>query len=112
MFRDDALNQSLDIVMIPLLDSRGRITNVTNALNQVTSYEYDLAGSLKKIIYPDTNFVLFTYDLAGRQTKIKDPRGYETILAYDAAYRLTSETNAANNVTSYAYDAIESDRRD
>ena len=50
----------------------------TNALNQTTSYEYDLAGRSKKIIYPDTNFVLFTYDLAGRRTKIKDPRGYET----------------------------------
>ena len=61
---------------------------------------------MKKIIHPDTNFVLFTYDLAGRRTKIKDPRGNETIFAYDAAYRLTSETNAASNVTSRAYDAM------
>ncbi len=87
-------------------DARGRLTSITNALNQVTSYEYDLAGRLKKIIYPDTNFVLFTYDLAGRRTKIKDPRGNETTFAFDAAYRVSSETNAANNVTSYSYDLM------
>jgi len=66
------------------------VTSVTNALSQVTSYEYDLTGRLKKIIYPDTNFVRFTYDLAD-DGQIKDPRGYETIFAYGCAYRLSSE---------------------
>jgi len=79
---------------------------VTNALSQATSYEYDLVGCLKKVIYPDTNYVRFTYDLAGRRTKIKDPRGNETNFAYDAVHRLTSETNADNKVTSYTYDLM------
>lgn len=98
----DTLNNQSDMAR----DARGRLMSTTNALSQVTSYEYDLAGRLKKIIYPDTNFVLVTYDLAGRRTKIKDPRGYETTFAYDAAYRLTSVTNADNKTTSYVYDAM------
>jgi len=66
----------------------------------------DAAGRLKKIIYPDTNFVQFTYDLAGRRTKIRDPRGNETNFSYDAAYRLVSQTDAANQTTSFAYDLM------
>ena len=61
------------------------MTSVTNALTHTTSYEYDAAGRLKKVIYPDTKFVEFTYDLAGRRTKARDPRGHETSLGYDGA---------------------------
>jgi RHS repeat-associated protein len=87
-------------------DARARRTSVTNALNETASYEYDLNNRLKKIIYPDTNFITFTYDLAGRRTALTDARGNTTSYAYDNDYRLTTVTDALNHAVTSSYDLM------
>jgi YD repeat-containing protein len=72
----------------------------------MTNYEYDLAGRLKKIIYADTNFVLFTYDLAGRAERIRIRAVTKPLLLTRSGLPLGSETNADAKVTSYTYDLM------
>src|SRR6266849_10655081 len=87
-------------------DQRGNRTSVTDALNNQTTFTYDLVNRLTKITYPDTSFVSFAYDSRGRRTSVTDQNGKVTSYAYDDADRLTSVTDAATpgNVTTYGYD--------
>ncbi|MGH9947918.1 MAG: DUF6531 domain-containing protein, partial [Pyrinomonadaceae bacterium] len=87
-------------------DARARLTSTTNAVSETTAFEYDLNNRLKKVIYPDTNFMTYTYDLAGRRTAMTDARGNTTNYAYDNAYRLTGVTDPLNHTMSYGYDLM------
>ncbi len=75
---------------------------------QTTTYEYDNAGQLIKVIFADQNEISFTYDELGRLKSATDENDKTTTYAYDAACgcsdRLTQVTNAAGGVTTYAYD--------
>jgi len=96
---------------------------------QTTSYEYDNAGQLIKIINPDLSEVKLTYDEVGRVktitdelnktvsyefdqgcgckdrlAKITDPDGKSISYTYDAAGRRVSFIDASNRETRYIYD--------
>jgi len=65
-------------------DALHRVTGVTDALNNTTTYGYDAVGN---------------------QTSITDPLGHTTSYAYNTMNRVTGVTDALNNTTTYGYDA-------
>jgi RHS repeat-associated protein len=96
---------------------------------QTTSYEYDNAGQLIKVINPDLSEIKLTYDEVGRVktitdelnktvtyefdqgcgckdrlAKITDPDGKSISYTYDAAGRRVSFIDASNRETRYVYD--------
>jgi len=105
----------------------GRQSTITNALNQVTDFEYDEVGNLlsmadangnvttyeydnlnrkKKVIFPDATFVTTEYDLLGRMASRTDQAGISTWYEYDALYRLMAVSNVEGYVTRYIYDEV------
>jgi RHS repeat-associated protein len=72
-------------------------------------FEYDNAGQLIKVTFPDENFVSFTYDELGHLKTATDENGKTTTYEYDTACgcndRVTKVTNAAGKVTTFEYDA-------
>ena len=98
---------------------------------EITSYQYDGVGQLKKITFPDSRFISYSYDPAHRLTEIADNlgnRAHYTLDAmgnrikeewfdagnnlaktqqreFDALNRLWKDIGAQNQITQYRYDA-------
>ncbi|HET9285558.1 MAG TPA: IPT/TIG domain-containing protein [Candidatus Angelobacter sp.] len=104
----------------------GLIQTATDALKNVTQFEYDAAGNQTKGIdaaqnsttyaydnmnrvvtmtFPDLSTNQFAYDARGRTVSFTDGNQNVTGYAYDDAGRLLTVTDANNGVTSYSYDA-------
>jgi RHS repeat-associated protein len=96
-----------------------RMTSMTNALGQITSFTYDTNGRLTKTTAPEGNFVQLTYDTRGNVTQqravAKAGSGAADIVT-SADYPLTCANiftcnqpnftkDAKNNQTDYTYDA-------
>lgn len=107
-------------------DARGRLTRVTDALGNATTYRYDLADNPTGRTRPSggtdswgydgagriasaTNGVGATarygYDDAGQLTTLTLPRGGVYSYDYDDAGRMTKETNPLGKATAFGYDA-------
>ena len=105
----------------------GRLTGVTDALGQKSTYRYDDAGNLTGTRSPMGNTVRYSYDKLGRLTRQEDAGGrtetyaydqvgnlisskvngkHETRYDYDNKGNLTKETNALGISVKYSYDAI------
>jgi YD repeat-containing protein len=67
--------------------SRGWITKETKQgeAPEVTEYEYDGIGKLKKVIYPDATWNAFSYDQAHRLINISDSAGNTVTYTLDLA---------------------------
>ncbi|GAB6184542.1 RHS repeat-associated core domain-containing protein [Thermopirellula anaerolimosa] len=74
-------------------DAAGRVTTTTDALGNVTGYEYDIAGRQTKIIQPDP-------DGAGPLT------APEIEYVYNSAGQLVQSIDPLDRVTSYQYDDL------
>ncbi len=111
-------------------DVRQRLLSRTVG-TEITSYQYDNVGQLKKIIFPDNSFLSYTYDAAHRLTDIADNLGNRVQYTldnkgnrtkeelfdpsnnlartqqreYDALSRLWKDIGAQNQATQYQYDA-------
>ena len=88
-------------------DGAGRLLAMTNALGQITRYEYDAYNELTKIIDPINGTTEFTRDIGGRITQVKDPRNKIITYTYDNMDRVLSRTDALQGATSveqYEYD--------
>lgn len=97
--------------------------------SRTTTYRYDNAGQLVKIIYPDLSEIKLAYDAVGRiktatdelnrtftyeydpgcgcrdrLAKIIDPNGNSVTYSYDAKGRRISFIDSANRETRYTYD--------
>jgi len=68
-------------------DVFGRLVAFTNALGAKTCYEYDGAGYLAAIVYPDGTRRQFVYDAEGRLTKLEDEASSVTQWEYDVGGR-------------------------
>jgi YD repeat-containing protein len=124
-----------------IIDPNGLVTTLTYDVRQrlltrtvgteVTGYQYDNAGQLKKIISPDSSFIAYTYDAAHRLTAIADNLGNRVqytldamgnrtqeelfdpanVLTekkrreFDALSRLWKDIGAQNQITEHQYDA-------
>lgn len=87
-------------------DSLGRLRGVTDGHGDATSYDYDLAGNLTKIGYPNGKSVTRAYDDAGRLEQVSDWLGNTTSFAYDPDSDLEATTfpEGTGEVDSYSYD--------
>ena len=85
----------------------------TDALGNVTRYEYDALGRVTEKISPlplgegegEGPTTQYAYDSAGNLHSVTDTLGHVTTYAYDALGRLLSTTDADGDTTSYTYDA-------
>ncbi len=111
-------------------DVRQRLLSRTVG-TEITSYQYDNVGQLKKIIFPDNSFLSYSYDAAHRLTDMADNLGNRVHYTldnmgnrtkeelfdpsnnlartqqreYDALSRLWKDIGAQNQITQYQYDA-------
>jgi len=104
-----------------------RLTTLTDALGQVTAFEYDAQGNLTATVDPTGarttlayntvgqptsvtdalgNTTSFEYDLVGNLIATGDPLGNTTRRTYDDVSRLIALTDANGNTTQFAYDAL------
>ncbi|MGE3407544.1 MAG: Calx-beta domain-containing protein [Pirellulales bacterium] len=94
----------------------GLLASVTDALGNVTEYEYDESGWLTQITNPDLTTIGYTYDSAGNVLTETDELGQTTTYTYDNLGRLLTITQPdpdgsgggnplTSPVTTLAYDA-------
>ncbi len=73
-------------------NTAGKLTQVTDPLNHVTSFTYDSAGHQTQVTYPDTSTEQTLYGAganAGRVVATKNRVGTVTTYSYDSSGRLT-----------------------
>lgn len=88
-------------------DSLNRMTAATDGTGATVAYEYDLAGRLMKIAYPDGHQVGREYDPAGNLTSVSDWLGGTTQFSYDADSNLI-ETVYPNGIHARrGFDAVD-----
>jgi RHS repeat-associated protein len=89
-------------------DNIGRVTRVTDALGDATSYTYDALDRLTRQTNPDGGTFRYGYSLAGDLTSATDPTGATETATYDHLGRRLTGTaivrqTAAAHTTRYAY---------
>jgi YD repeat-containing protein len=78
------------VVSTNTYDARMRLLSSTVA-GQTTSYQYDLAGQLKRVTLPDQSWIGYDYDAAHRQTAVYDHKGNRIEYVLDNAGNRTGE---------------------
>ena len=82
------------------------LTQVVNGLEESTSFEYNLDGTLKKVTDAKSRDTQFFYeDTAKNLTKITDAYGENVLLTYDANGNVTSSQDQDGRTSSLVYDA-------
>jgi RHS repeat-associated protein len=93
-------------------DAAGRLTSVSDWLQQTSSFKYDPDGHLAEVDYPDGTKAALAYDHAGRQVRTTDTGPYGTFLdipyGRDNAGLITS--TGAIGLTSTATETLSYDR--
>ena len=59
--------------------------------SELTTYDYDKVGQLKKLTLPDGSFIAYDYDAAHRLREVSDQRGNRIAYTLDAAGNRTKE---------------------
>ncbi len=85
-------------------DKLGRLTAITDALNQITQYGYDEQGNRISQIDANGHATSFEYDQLGRQTKRNLPGGATETFTYDAIGNRRTRTDFNGVTTIYTYD--------
>ena len=87
-------------------DQLGRLEKTTNGHGDTVSYEYDLAGQQRKIVYPNGKDVDRAFDDAGRLESVTDWLGKTTSFVYDADSNLEEIQfpSTTGNVDEFSYD--------
>ena len=80
-----------------------KISSVTDSTG-TTTFTYDLMDGLKRVDYPDGNYVAYSYDNACRLTSVTTPFG-STNYEYDKLDRIVRVVDRNNYATIYEYDA-------
>ncbi len=85
--------------------SEGNISSVTDALGNITRYDYDPLG--RKILETDANnkSIEYDYDPNGNLIRQTDKLDHAAAYAYDSANRLVSVTNHLSDKIEISYDA-------
>lgn len=71
-----------------------------------TTYGYDRAGTLNRMVDPADNEWSYEHDWAGRQISATDPDAGETSSTYDVLGRVSTRTNGNGQTVGYTYDAL------
>ena len=85
-------------------DNTGNVATSKDALNRITTFEYDVKNRLKKVIDPLSGETRYTYDGNGNLLTVKDAKNQTTTFAYDDRNRLLSTTDPLGKVEAYSYD--------
>ena len=75
------------------------LTSVTDALGNVTNFQYDANGNLLQIQRPLSVQFQFAYDSYGELLSLTDAMGNTSTIAYDANGNPTMLTDALGNLT-------------
>ncbi|MFZ0033475.1 MAG: GLUG motif-containing protein, partial [Sedimentisphaerales bacterium] len=81
-------------------------TKKTDALGNITIWNYDSYGNVKEQIDPNNNHRYWTYNSFGQKQNETDENGNITVLTYDTAGRLTQKTDPNGNNTWFGYDSL------
>ncbi|MBI5756332.1 MAG: RHS repeat protein, partial [Nitrospirae bacterium] len=87
-------------------DKLGRVVSTVNAMSQMSSFEYDALGRLKKVTDADGGTVSYTYDANGNRLTMTDPKDNITSYEYDALNRMKTKTEPLGGQYQYVYDAV------
>ncbi len=85
-------------------DKNSRVKTMTDALNRLTTYQYDSAGRKIKEIRPDNKFITFNYDHYGYLSSVTDPGGKITTYKNNSFGEKISVNSPDSGVTNYTYD--------
>ena len=88
----------------------GRLASTTDALNETTSYAYDLTTNTTTVTYPpdassSVGMATMVYDSYGMLLSSTDPNSLTTTNTYDPDHNLISVTDPLGHKTTYTYDA-------
>ena len=87
-------------------DLTGRLIQVADEHGAI-SFNFDTAGRLSQVTYPDSRTVSYEYDLIGNRTMLTYPDGYFVAYTYDSLNRLTAVLESGTSVlASYSYDSL------
>lgn len=90
-------------------DLFGRLSTITDPLNQVTRFDYDAANRVTRQTQPDGSFILFRYDIAGNLVGLTPPGQPEHTFTYNERNQVMKETpptiGPADDSTRYVYNA-------
>ncbi|MEX0750689.1 MAG: RHS repeat-associated core domain-containing protein, partial [Dehalococcoidia bacterium] len=92
-------------------DRLGQLTGVTDAMGNVTTIEYDLAGRKTEMTDPDMGHWSYGYNSAGSLTSQTDARSVETHIEYDNLERPEHKyyVNATDPPVEWLYDVYPTD---
>ncbi|MCR4336507.1 MAG: hypothetical protein NUV91_01695, partial [Candidatus Omnitrophica bacterium] len=88
-----------------IYNPQGLLTELRDALNNVTRLTYNGQGNLSTVTDPRQSVTRLAYDQVGNLSSLTDALNRITNLEYDTMNRLTRELDAANGVTRYSYDS-------
>ena len=85
------------------------LTQVTDAMGNVTHYQYDGKGQISRITGPaqngKENTVTYQYSEAGQLLAVTDAEGLVTTYRYDNNGNLISQTDSAGNAREWVYNS-------
>lgn len=88
-------------------DNQGNLAASTDELGRTTTYFYDKANRLNRILSPDGRSVYLSYDANGNRTSIKPAQRLASLFNYNAMELPSSETAPVvgnqNSTTTYEY---------
>ncbi|HEX3036340.1 MAG TPA: RHS repeat-associated core domain-containing protein [Thermodesulfobacteriota bacterium] len=83
-----------------------RLVSIRDALNNITSYEYDVFGNVARIDSPQGGDRVFTYNSKNFLLTEVHPENGTTTYTYDEVGNVISKTDAKNQKIQYQYDAL------
>ncbi|HTB84466.1 MAG TPA: RHS repeat-associated core domain-containing protein [Candidatus Sulfotelmatobacter sp.] len=85
----------------------GALTEIVDALTNVTYLNYDLQGKLTNTVFPDSSTLNYTYDLAARPTALSDGMGRFLNAAYNNQSLITTVSNVNGTLQLANYDILD-----
>ncbi|MBL0262933.1 MAG: RHS repeat protein [Leptospiraceae bacterium] len=70
------------------------------------NYKYDKAGRVTDILDPENGVTTTVYDNAGRKTSVSDANSGTTSYTYDAVGNIQTQTDARGITTTFVYDSL------
>ncbi|HEX7167567.1 MAG TPA: RHS repeat-associated core domain-containing protein, partial [Acidimicrobiales bacterium] len=101
MTNDLAVDNQVDVTR----NAKGQVTVSSDPRDEVTGYQYDTAGNLKKITPPaPLGFVTLTNDALSRVKTVRDGKGQTETYTYDVLDRVTRIDYQDGSSVVYTYD--------
>ena len=80
------------------------LTGVTDALGNITTFEYNETGQIIRRVTPDGGITEYEYDSLGRLIRETNPLGQTTVRSYDAVGLVDAIIDAEGGLTQFEYD--------